>query len=95
VVTRVGAGDPDTYFAWGGPGGGTAVDVSADGGTRWWQAYLGSVLMAVVAGGDGRLVALAQNPESVNRFSTGVTWVYISTDDGHHWRYSTRFGAGG
>jgi hypothetical protein len=92
VVTQVGAASSRKYFAWGGPEGGQAVDVTSDGGKHWWGAILGDAVLAVVAGQDGRLIAFAQAfaPSSSSR---ALTWVYISRDGGRHWRYNTQLGA--
>jgi hypothetical protein len=88
VVLQVGAASQHAYFAWGGPGGGQSVDVRSDGGKHWWRAILGAVVMAVVASEDGRLIAFAQVPAN-STSSTAVTSVYVSTDGGRHWHYST------
>jgi hypothetical protein len=91
VVLQVGAASQRTYFAWGGPGGGQVVDVTSDGGKHWWQAILGDVVMAVVASGDGRLIAFSQSTANSSPTSA-VTWVYVSKDGGRHWRYNNRLG---
>ena len=93
VVLQVGAANQHAYFAWGGPGGGQVVDVTNDAGRHWWQAILGDIVMAVVAGADGRLVALAQNAPA-SHDANAQTVVYISKDGGRHWSLDTRIGAG-
>jgi len=93
VVTQVGAAGSREYFAWGGPEGGQAIDVTADGGRHWWQAILGDVVLAVVGGPHGRLTAVAQRGVSSSNSSQAVTWVYVSRDGGRHWLYTDRLGA--
>lgn len=90
VVTLVGIARRNVYFVWGGPDGGGAVDVTDDGGRQWWQTFLGDKLLAVVSGGD-RLVAIAQSTSGPDAKAT--TWVYVSTDDGRHWRQTSVLGA--
>jgi hypothetical protein len=91
VVTQVGA-HKSTYFAWGGPQGGNVVDVSADAGKHWWQAFLGGVLLSVVSAPNGHLIASAQSPTGTTGLQTQNS-VYVSNDGGHHWRLNTRFGS--
>jgi hypothetical protein len=91
VVTQVGARSPRTYFAWGGPDGGSTVDVSTDGGKHWWVAYIGGVLMSVVASHDGRLIAVAQASSGTAR--KAANWVFVSKDGGRLWHYNVRLGA--
>jgi hypothetical protein len=90
VVTQVGA-HKNTYFAWGGPGGGMVADVSPDAGKHWWQASLGGIVLSVVATFNGHLVASIQNPVGANGVQASNA-VYVSKDGGRHWRLSTRFG---
>ena len=63
------------------------VDVTSDAGKHWYGAALGAELEAVVSGPKGELVAFAQ--EETNSGSAAATWVYLSTDGGRHWHYST------
>jgi hypothetical protein len=91
VVTQVGARSPKTYFAWGGPDGGSTVDVSTDGGKHWWVTYLGGVVMSVVGSGDGRLIAITQASSGAARKATN--WVFVSKDGGRVWHYNNRLGA--
>jgi hypothetical protein len=86
VVTYVGAARPGTYFAFG--GGGTAVDVTSDSGKRWWQAFLGDLVLAVVPSPKGSLVAITQ--ELGGHGGKAVTWVYVSNDGGRHWHYTNK-----
>jgi hypothetical protein len=92
VVTQTGAAGSRTYFAYGGPDGGQAVDVTRDGGAHWYRAFLGEVVMAVVSADHGRLVAFAQSTAGASS-STAVNLVYVSRDGGRHWHYDARFGA--
>lgn len=89
VVTQVGA-HKRTYFAWGGPGGGNVVDVTPDAGAHWWQAFLGGLVLSVVATPNGHLVASVQSPAAGSKAQNSV---YVSKDGGHHWRLSTKFGS--
>ncbi len=90
VVLQLGAASRRTIFAWGGPGGGQAVDVTSDDGKHWWRTILGEVVLAVVAAENGQLFAFAQAASGTNGAS--VTWVYVSKDGGRHWRYDNRLG---
>jgi hypothetical protein len=75
-VTQVGAGGRSTYFAYAGPDGGDSVAVTPDRGRHWFRAYLGGV-SAVVARGDGALIAF-----------TGSPGVYWSHDGGRTWHHA-------
>ena len=92
VVLQVGAANQRTFFAWGGPGGGQVVDVTRDAGKHWYQAILGDVVMAVVSGPNGQLVAFAQGA-ATSSGSTAATWVYASKDGGRTWHYNNSVGA--
>ncbi len=89
AVVEAGAANRRTFFAY---GGGQVVDSTNDGGRHWWRAVLGDVVMAVATPGNGRLVAFAQVPTTPNG-TRAATWVYVSTDGGHHWHYNGREGA--
>jgi hypothetical protein len=89
AVLDIGAANQHTFFAF---GGGQVVDVTSDAGKHWWQAPLGEVVMAVVAGGSGRLIAFAQNAAGVTG-TTAVNAVYVSQDGGRHWHIDNRVGA--
>jgi hypothetical protein len=86
AVSHVGAGNAQTYFAW----GAQVADATSDGGKHWWRALLGEDVLAVVSEA-GRLIAVVQNPES-SESATAATYVYVSTDGGRVWRYSNRIG---
>ena len=77
VVTQVGGAAPATYFAYGGPAGGGAVNVSTDGAKHWFHAQFGAVY-AVVAINGRSLLAFTQAPG-----------IYLSTDGGRSWHYRT------
>ncbi len=84
-VTALGVAGPATFFAYGGPGGGEAVDVTSDGGKHWWRAYMPGNPVAVVYGvlspsGARGLLALVQG-------KPGEIWAYVSTDGGRRWSY--------
>jgi hypothetical protein len=89
VVTQVGAAAPATYFAWAGPGGGNAVDVTTDAGKHWRQALLPGVPLAVVH--SGQLSAFVQVPTTSSATPKAEIWVYVSKDGGRHWHYTNRF----
>jgi hypothetical protein len=85
AVANIGAASRTKVFAY---GGGQAIDTTRDGGTGWYRALFNGLVMAVVRGGGGRLVAFIDR--SVNR--AGVTWQYVSRDGGRTWRYNPRVG---
>ena len=74
VMTQVGAVSPRTYFAYGGPAGGTTVAVSTDRGRHWWRAGLPGTVFAV--SGASKLYAFI-----------GVRGAYVSSDGGRVWTY--------
>lgn len=83
VVAEVGAGRRGVYFAYAGPYGGQAIDVTSDGGRHWWRAFLPTPPVAVVYNPfthSGELIAFLQGHP---------TWVYVSKDGGRHWTLST------
>jgi hypothetical protein len=84
VVCEVGAVSRRVYFADG--CGGETVDTTSDGGRHWWRAFFGGGVQAVVGSG-GRLVAFVAVPDANG--SRAVTWVYVSSDGGRHWRYES------
>jgi hypothetical protein len=92
VVTMAGAAKPKTDFAWGGPGGGNAIDVTTDGGKTWWQSLPEGIPLSVSAAPRHRLIAVVQASASPSG-TTVVNWVYVSKDGGRHWRYDTKLGA--
>lgn len=87
AVVFTGASSARTFYAF---GGGQVVDATGDGGRHWWRAFLGDAPIAVVPRLGGGIVAFTQDANSSG--SGGVTLVYVSTDGGHHWHHSTRFG---
>ncbi len=88
AVGSVGIVSPNTEFAY----GSSVVDVSTDAGRTWWEAFLGENVTAVVPGAHG-LVAFVQQSVSNEHLNPIVTWQYVSTDGGRHWRYSKSFAA--
>ena len=86
-VGYVGIAGPRTFYAY----GSSAVDVTANAGRTWWQAFLGEFVLAVVPSGVG-LVALVQQQSASKSGNPAVTWMYSSGDGGRHWSYSTAFG---
>jgi hypothetical protein len=89
-VGSVGVAGPRTLFAY----GSSAVDVTTNGGRTWWGTYLGELVMAVVSGPSGGLVAYVQQSLSNARANPAVTWQYVSRDGGRHWRYSNALAGG-
>lgn len=89
-VSYVGITPKGAEFAY----GASVVDVSSDAGHIWWEAPLGQNVTAVVPGAHG-LVAFVQQSVSNSHLNPIVTWQYVSTDGGHHWRYSRSFAAVG
>jgi hypothetical protein len=84
VVTEIGA-DHSTYWVFGGPGGGQSVVVSNDAGRTWYRAYMPGVPMAVTESNVGtvrRLIAFVATGQK--------PLVYISSDGGHTWKYTSR-----
>jgi hypothetical protein len=86
-VTNVGAANRRTFFAY---GGGQVVDVTSNGGKRWWQAFLGDLVLSVTPSGN-RLVAVVQN--ATGSGATAQTVVYVSRDGGRHWHLNNKLGA--
>ena len=86
-VTTVGVVNRHTYFYY---GAGTVVDTTSDGGKHWYRAFLGDVVLAVVPGTNGQLVAIAQKGTGVG--NQAVTWVYVSRNGGKVWRYDSNLG---
>jgi hypothetical protein len=74
-------------YAYGGPDGGSAVDVTVDGGAQWWSTYPGQGLMAMSSQGSDlwALVAGSTTSSAVNAQST--VWLYVSNDGGRSWTY--------
>jgi hypothetical protein len=89
AVTQVGAARPSTYFAWAGPGGGNAIDVTTNAGKHWWQAFLPGVPVAVVH--NGELSAYVEVPTTSSPNPKAAIWVYVSKDGGRHWHYTNRW----
>lgn len=81
-VTSIGALNRRTAYAY---GSGQVVDTTSDGGKKWYGALFNGVVMAVVPGPSGHLVAFIDGP--------AVTWQYVSKNGGRSWRYTTAQGA--
>jgi hypothetical protein len=86
-VGSVGIAGPRTFFAY----GSSVVDVTSDGGRTWWETYLGEDVVAVVTSDRNELVAYVEQSISNQHLNPAVTWQYISSDGGRHWRYRTEF----
>jgi hypothetical protein len=88
VVLNVGAAGPKRVFYY---GGGQVVDTTSDGGATWYGAIFNGLVMAVVRGPSGHLVAFVDGfTGSTN--SAGAVWQYISKDGGRSWHYNTTAG---
>jgi photosystem II stability/assembly factor-like uncharacterized protein len=83
AVTFVGAVSRKTLFAW---GGGSAIDVTSDGGKHWYRALFQSSPVAVVPDLEGHLVAF------VAPFNGSAAWHYLSKDGGRTWQYQRAVG---
>ncbi len=83
-VGYVGVAGDRTLFAY----GGSAVDVTTNGGRTWWETFLGELVVAVVPGPGNALVAYVQQ-QLTNSIKPVATWQYVSSDGGRRWRYST------
>lgn len=88
-VGFVGVAGARTLFAY----GSSVVDVSANAGRTWREAFLGELVVAVVAQSSGTLVAYVQQQLSASSIRRAVTWQYVTRDGGHHWNYTTALGA--
>jgi hypothetical protein len=83
AVSQVGIAGPHAFMAF---RAGSSVDVTSDGGKRWWRAFLGDEVTAVIAAG-GQLIAFAQEQiPSNSQTLRAVVWEYRSVDDGRVWR---------
>jgi hypothetical protein len=90
AVGSVGVAGPRTLFAF----GSSVIDVTTDGGRSWWETFLGELVVAVVPGPGGGLVAYVQQSLSNNSVNPAATWQYVSRDGGRHWHYTTALGGG-
>ncbi len=87
-VVDIGAASQTTVFAY---GSGQAIDTTSDGGKNWYGALFDGLVMAVVRGSQGHLVAFVDGSTS-GVSSTGVTWQYVSKNGGRSWRYDNTVG---
>jgi hypothetical protein len=85
-VLDVGAASRRTVFAY---GGGQVIDTTSDGGSHWFGALFNGLVMAVVRGPEGHLVAFIDGSTDSG---SAVTWQYVSTDGGHSWHYDSAIG---
>jgi hypothetical protein len=88
AVGYVGVASARTFFAY----GSSVVDVTANGGRTWWEAFMSGLVMAVAQSPRNELVAYVQQSVSNDRANPAVTQQYVSRDGGRHWRYSTALG---
>ena len=87
-VGYVGVAGARTFFAY----GSSVVDVTANAGRTWWETFLGELVVAVVPGPPGSLVAYVQQQLNNNSINRAVTRQYVSPDGGHHWLYTAALG---
>lgn len=87
-VVEIGAASRKTVFAY---GSGQVIDTTSDGGKRWYGALFNGLVMAVVPGSSGHLVAFVDGTVGSSA-SSGVTWQYVSKDGGRSWRYDPAVG---
>jgi hypothetical protein len=85
-VGFVGVAGRRTFFAY----GSSVVDVTTDGGRTWWETFLGELVVAVVPGPRGELLAYVQ--QQLGRGLAAATRQYVSHDGGRHWVYSASLG---
>jgi hypothetical protein len=86
VVLEIGATSQKRVFAY---GGGNVIDTTSDGGRRWYAALFQGLVMAVVRGASGHLVAFVDQQTGT---MPGTTLQYVSRDGGRSWHYNTRVG---
>src|ERR1039458_4628570 len=84
-VTDLGVANLKTIYAY---GSGQGIDTTGDGGKHWYGALFNGLVMAVVRGSSGRLVAFVDGSAG----SSGVTWQYISKNGGRTWTYDPNVG---
>jgi len=87
-VVEIGATSAKTVFAF---GSGQVIDTTINGGTKWYRALFNGLVMAVVGGPEGHLVAFVDGSTSA-KGTKGVTWQYVSKNGGRSWRYDTTIG---
>jgi hypothetical protein len=87
-VVDIGAANRKTVFAY---GTGQVIDTTSDGGKKWYRALFNGLVMAVVRGAQGHLVAFIDGSTSTSG-SGGVTWQYVSKNGGRTWRYDATVG---
>ena len=88
AVSSVGSASGRTLFAY----GSSAVDVTSDRGTTWWETLLPGLVVAVVPNAQGHLVAYVQ--QSTSSTHGAQTFQYVSRDGGRHWALSRALGGG-
>ena len=62
--------------------GSSVVDVTTNGGRVWWEGYLGDLVVAVVPGSEGDLLAYVQSFSGKNI----VVKQWVTRDGGRSWR---------
>lgn len=88
AVAQAGVVKPQIWFMCCGLN--TVVDVTADAGKHWWQAFLPGEAVTVVAGAPSFAGPRARLIAMVRPFATARSrqrlWIYVSAD-GRLWRY--------
>jgi hypothetical protein len=87
-VTSIGVASVKTVYAY---GSGQVVDTTGDGGKRWYGALFNGLVMAVVRGSGGHLVAFV-DASTAPSTTSGLTWQYVSKNGGRTWTYDPRVG---
>ena len=85
VVDNLGASSVNTVYAY---GGGQALDATSNAGKRWYGALFQGLVMSVVPGVSGHLVAFIDGGSG----ASGPTWQYVSKNGGRTWRYDRTIG---
>ena len=87
-VTSLGVASARTVYVY---GSGQVIDTTRDSGRHWYRALFTGLVMAVVPGASGHLVAFVDASTSSSSAS-GMTWQYVSKNGGRTWSYDTRVG---
>jgi hypothetical protein len=87
-VVDIGVAGLKTVFAY---GSGQVIDTTGNGGKKWYRALFDGLVMAVVRGSQGHLVAFIDGSTSSSG-SGGVTSQYVSKNGGRSWHLDTTVG---
>lgn len=90
AIADLGAINRRTIYAY---GGAQAVDVTTDGGRRWWRSLFDGETMAVVRDMNGHLVTFVDVPGRSGAGATrGPVVQYVTRDGGRSWHEDTTVG---